>query len=253
MTDLAEDLTRRLLVDAGLRPGMRVLDLGCGRGDVTLLAASLVGETGHVLGIDHLAEPLEAARTRARELGRANIDFKQVDLHALTRAHRTFDAVVGRRVLMYQPDAAACLTRIADLLVPGGLVVLQEHDSTSMPICLPPMPLHQQISRWMWETVAREGADVHFGLHMASALRRAGFEVERIRAETTVLTLEQTHHIEMIMRAMLGRIVSAGVATPEEIIVETLDERLVAERRDTDGTCVWELIFCSWARKPART
>jgi 2-polyprenyl-3-methyl-5-hydroxy-6-metoxy-1,4-benzoquinol methylase len=251
MSDMGEDLTRRLLVDAGIIAGMRVLDIGCGRGDVTLLAARLVGEDGHVLGIDRTTEPLEAARTRARELACGNVEFAQTDLNALSREHGTFDAVVGRRVLMYQPDAVACLARVADVLAPGGLIVLQEHDSTSMPICRPAMPLHEQVNRWMWQTVAHEGADVHFGMHMGSALRDAGFMIECIRAETTVLTTDQTHHIETIMRAMLERIVAAGVASPEEIMVDTLDERLAAERKATNATCIWELIFGAWARKAA--
>jgi SAM-dependent methyltransferase len=251
MSDMGEDLTRRVLIDAGIVAGMRVLDIGCGGGDVTLLAARLVGTDGHVLGIDRSAEPLEAGRRRARGVGCGNVEFAQADLSALSRAHGTFDAVIGRRVLMYQPDAVACLTRLADVLAPGGLIVLQEHDSTSMPICLPAMPLHEQVNRWMWQTVAHEGGDVHFGMHMGSALRGAGFVIECIRAETTVLTAEQTHHIAIIIRAMLERIVAAGVATPEEIMLDTLDARLAAERTTTNGTCIWELIFGGWARKPA--
>lgn len=252
MNDMAEDLTRRLLIDAGVREGMRVLDIGCGRGDVALLAARLVGERGQVLGIDREEAPIEAGRARARELGLAHVSFRQADLGSLTGGHGLFDAVVGRRVLMYQPDAVACLSRLAGALVPGGLIVLQEHDSTSMPICRPAMPLHERVHGWLWGTVAREGGDVHFGLHLAPALVRAGFVVERVRAEATVLTPDQPHTIVTIVRAMLGRIVEAGVATLDEIAVDTLDVRLAAERREANGTCVWEMVFGAWARKADR-
>jgi SAM-dependent methyltransferase len=249
MTDLAEDLTRRLLVDAGVREGLRVLDIGCGRGDVSFLARQLVGERGRVLGIDREEAPIEAARTRASDLGLANISFAQVDLGALTSELGLFDAVVARRVLMYQPDAVACLRRLADVLVPGGLIVLQEHDSTSMPVCRPAMPLHQRVHGWLWETVKREGADVHMGLHLGPALEQAGFAVERVRAEATVITPDQPHTIGTIVRAMVGRIAGTGVATADELDAETLDERLAAERRETNGTCIWEMVFGAWARK----
>jgi 2-polyprenyl-3-methyl-5-hydroxy-6-metoxy-1,4-benzoquinol methylase len=251
MSDLAEDLTRRLLIDAGVREGLRVLDIGCGRGDVTFLARQLVGERGQVLGIDRDDAPFEAARARARDFGFANVSFTRVDLGALTSELGLFDAVVARRVIMYQPDAVACLKRLADVLGPGGLIVLQEHDSTSMPICLPAMPLHEQVHGWLWKTVAHEGADVHMGLHLGPALEQTGFTVERVRAEATVLTPDQPHTIGTIVRAMVGRIVGAGVATADELDADTLDERLAAERREANGTCIWEMVFGAWARKTA--
>lgn len=249
MGDLAEDLTRRLLVDAGVRDGMRVLDIGCGRGDVSFLVRQLVGKDGQVLGIDRDEAPLEAGRARVRDLGLDNVSFARVDLGALTSELGLFDAVVARRVIMYQPDAVACLRRLADVLVPGGLIVLQEHDSTSMPICLPAMPLHERVHRWLWETVKREGADVHMGLHLGPALEQAGFAVERLRAEATVVTRDQPHTIGTIVRAMVGRIVGAGVATADELDADTLDERLATERRQANGTCIWEMVFGGWARK----
>jgi cyclopropane fatty-acyl-phospholipid synthase-like methyltransferase len=244
-----QDMTHRFMADAGIREGMRVLDIGCGHGDVALLAARLVGTRGEVLGIDQNEAAISAARTRARELGHANVRFAHADLGAPMSELGRFDAVAGRRVLMYQPDAVECLTRLAEVLVPGGLIVLQEHDSTAMPVCRPAMPLHERVSAWIWQTVAREGADVHIGLNLAHALVRAGFTVERVRAEATVLTAHQSHAIGAIVRAMLERIVAAGVATAREIDADTLDERLAAERQASKGTCLWEMIFGAWARK----
>jgi hypothetical protein len=98
------------------------------------------------------------------------------------------------------------------------------------------------------ETVAREGADVHVGLNLRPALAAAGFAIERVRAEATVLTADQLHPIGTIVRAMQGRIVAAGVATANEIDVDTLDLRLAAERQETNGTCIWEMVFGAWAR-----
>lgn len=250
MTNPADDVTRRLLIDAGVQDGMRVLDIGCGHGDVTFLAAELVGATGGVVGIDREEAPLANGRARARELSLANVTFAQQDLDSPMRRHGMFDAIVGRRVLMYQPDAVACLSRLREALVPGGLIVLQEHDSTGMPICQPAMPLHRNVSGWIWQTVAREGADLQMGLHLAPALEAAGFRVERVRAEATILTAQQSHRIGAIVRAVLARIVAAGVASAEEIALDTLEERLEAERRQAKGTCIWEMVFGAWARKP---
>src|SRR3982751_3210893 len=60
-------MTGAWLDAAGIRPGMRVADLGCGPGDVTLAAAERVGPTGAVVGVDDAARPLERARRPAED------------------------------------------------------------------------------------------------------------------------------------------------------------------------------------------
>ena len=67
--------TRRLLEDAGIAAGMRVLDVGSGAGDVSLILADMVGASGTVMGIDINAELLETARARADAAGLRNVTF----------------------------------------------------------------------------------------------------------------------------------------------------------------------------------
>ncbi len=94
------DLTEQMFRHAGLRAGMRVLDVGCGAGDVSFLAASLVGPTGRVLGIDRSAQAVELATGRAAAAGLAQVRFQVADLTQF-HASEPFDAVVGRLVLVY--------------------------------------------------------------------------------------------------------------------------------------------------------
>ncbi|MCK8503879.1 SAM-dependent methyltransferase [Myxococcus fulvus] len=96
-------LTEGVLRAAGLRPGLRVLDVGCGVGAVSFLAAELVGPSGEVVGIDGAAQPLEWAWRRARERGLSQVRFQHCDMASLPR-ERLFDAVVERRVLIHQRD-----------------------------------------------------------------------------------------------------------------------------------------------------
>jgi tRNA A58 N-methylase Trm61 len=67
--------TRRLLEDAGIEEGMKVLDVGSGAGDVALLAAEFVGPTGSVAGVDQDSEVLETASARAEAFGLTNVSF----------------------------------------------------------------------------------------------------------------------------------------------------------------------------------
>jgi ubiquinone/menaquinone biosynthesis C-methylase UbiE len=120
---LLEDsmITRRLLEDAGLRAGMQVLDVGCGPGDVSLLAAELVGEQGSVIGVDSNASVLQIAQARAQAAGLRPVSFLvgTIDELALTQQ---FDAIVGRLILMYMPQPAAVLRQLSTHLRPGGVL-----------------------------------------------------------------------------------------------------------------------------------
>jgi ubiquinone/menaquinone biosynthesis C-methylase UbiE len=74
-----DQMTERLLRDAGVGSGLRVLDVGCGYGRLTCIAARLVGERGRVLGLDREVSTIAEARQRADELGLSNVSFAQGD------------------------------------------------------------------------------------------------------------------------------------------------------------------------------
>lgn len=250
MADMVGDMTDRLLVDAGLGAGMRVLDVGCGMGDVSFRVARLVGAMGRVVGIDRDPQALVRARERAHELGLVDIEFVEGDFSALAPEHGPFAATVGRRVLMYQPDPVDAVRRLVRAVQPGGLVVFQEHDSTMVPASRTPLPLHQRVHAWIWRTVEREGANIHMGFDLASVLTQAGLVVEHVRAEAVVQTPTTHHPVGTIVRMMLPRIVQQGVATADEIDVDTLDRRLLEERERASATYVGDMVFGAWARKP---
>jgi SAM-dependent methyltransferase len=126
--ELFDPLTERLFRAAGLGTGMRVLDLGSGAGDVAILAARLVGRDGEVVGVDRDPEAVASATARVAQGGMSNIRFVQSDLQTLDGVAGSFDAAVGRLILMYLPEPAVALRRAAGLVRPGGLVCVHEGD-----------------------------------------------------------------------------------------------------------------------------
>src|SRR5881394_3096427 len=96
-----DPLTRRVLRHAGLVPGMRVLDLGSGAGNVARLVADLVGPDGSVVGIEQ--DPTAVALAR-RRTDAPHVEYRVADVQTLDGIEDGFDAVVGRLVLMYLPD-----------------------------------------------------------------------------------------------------------------------------------------------------
>ena len=117
---LFEPYTQRLLEEAGITTGMKVLDVGCGAGDVAFLAARLVGPTGSVMGVDNNPAILETARQRASAAGLSNVSFVAGDLRDADLDH-DFDAAVGRVILLYVGDQTVALQAITRYLRPGGL------------------------------------------------------------------------------------------------------------------------------------
>lgn len=251
MINVVDGMTERLLDDAGIATGMRVLDIGCGPGAVTFMLARRVGMTGHVYAVDHDPQMLALAQTHARSLRLTNITFVEGGFAVPLVAPGEIDAVVGRRVLMYQPDPVEAVRQLTRVVRPGGLVLFHEHETASVADDRTPLPLHDRVRMWLREMLRREGANVHMGFALHGVLAAAGLTVEQVRAEANVLTPTAHYPIGTIIRAVLPRIVSLGVATAEEIAVDTLDERLIAERVQAGATCVWELVFCAWARKPS--
>lgn len=173
--------TERLLRSAGIREGMRVIDYGCGAGDVSFIAADLVGPQGHVIGVDRDPAQVEFARERARTAGRTNIEFVEGDFSTLFGADAA-DAVVGRFVLMYQADPAEALNRALANLRPGGVCAFHEGivDARLLPHFASPLPppgLAEGMGKSV-EALAHMIAHPDLGLRLPEVFAAAGLKLE---------------------------------------------------------------------------
>jgi ubiquinone/menaquinone biosynthesis C-methylase UbiE len=165
-----EPLTRQLFREAGLLSGMRVLDVGCGSGDVTLLAGELVGPTGAVVGIDRAAAAIVRAKARAENQRMSNVQFVEGD-PTLARFDEAFDAIVGRLLLMYYPDPIHALRRLLAHPRPGGIVAFQEFDASGCK-SHPASPTYERCADWIIWTLRLSGADSHIGAEALSHISK---------------------------------------------------------------------------------
>ncbi len=247
--DAIAPLTERIFRQAGIGPGMRVLDVGCGVGDVSILVAHLVGTEGAVVGVDREAASLETAGKRVAQRGLSNVRFAEGDFRELGSDLGVFDAAVGRLVLMYQADPVATVRALAERLRPGGTIVFQEYDSTIPTTNLPPLPLREQCGRWIWDALGRSGVDVHMGMRLWPVFTEAGLVDVEVRAEGIVQTPDTCYPTASLVRMLLPKIVEYGLATEEEVGIDTLQDRLDEEIRNGGSTSVQVMVFGAWGHR----
>jgi cyclopropane fatty-acyl-phospholipid synthase-like methyltransferase len=120
-------LTERMLSGAGIGAGARVLELGCGSGDVTLLIANRVGPTGEVVAIDRSQPQITAATDRLISAGHRNVQFAVAEVDDF-QPTGLFDAIVGRYFLIYVSDPEGTIGNVATWLRPGGYLAFLEMD-----------------------------------------------------------------------------------------------------------------------------
>ncbi len=249
---LLEPITRRFLTSAGISKGMRVLDIGSGAGDVSLIAAELVGPEGEVVGVDMNPDILEIARTRVREAGHENVEFLAGDAQALDLGGQ-FDALVGRLVLMYIPDPAAVLKQLLTRLKPGGIVMFQEIDFTiSRSYHNPETPLFSQLSDWIVEVFERSGANPTMGLELHHLFLEAGLPEPALDAGLLLggaADWPGYSYVANSFRSVVPLLEHYGIATAEEVDVDTIPQRVRDEIVASKRPVVIPPHIGAWARK----
>lgn len=244
-------ITRRFFMEAGIASGMQVLDVGSGAGDVALTVAELVGPNGNVVGVDVNENILETARIRAREAGWTNVEFMAGDDRTLDAAG-DFDAVVGRLTLMYMSDPADALKRFTRYLRPGGLVAFEEADLTPYrALVRPDTPLMNTLIGWALDVFERSGAHVGMGLDLSRAFVDAGLPVPVLHLEAPVGGSETWvgyRYLAEIFRSLLPLLEEYGMATGDEVDLETLEERLRREAVAAKRPVVLPPHVTAWTR-----
>jgi SAM-dependent methyltransferase len=245
---LFDPSTRRLLTEAGLTPGMRVLDLGSGSGNVARLAAELVGPGGAVVGIERDPAAVEFARRRTDAAG---VEFRVGDVRTLDGVEGGFDAVVGRLVLMYLPDPAAALRRAAALVRPGGLVCMQEPDLSYL-WAEPQTPLWSEVRGYFLETLAKAGLEPRMGPALYGAFRAAGLPGPNLHVEAFAAGGPDAPAWGWanVVSGVIPLMELYAVTTRDELDPATLADRLLAGTLASDGCVIGPPMTGAWAVRP---
>jgi ubiquinone/menaquinone biosynthesis C-methylase UbiE len=204
-----------------LRPGLDVLDVGCGPGTITVDLAARVAP-GRVVGLDASAAPLDEARALAAQQDVA-VEFTVGDAYRLEHADGSFDVVHAHQVLQHLTDPVAALREMARVCRPGGLVAVRDVDYAATTW----HPANPGLDRWLqlYHSVARHnGAEPDAGRRLLSWAHAAG--LRDVTATTGAWCYASPAEREWWGRSWAGRAtasafaeqaVAAGLATPAEL------------------------------------
>jgi SAM-dependent methyltransferase len=216
---------RRVLLQAGLRKGMRVADFGCGVGMVTRMIAEIVGPSGSVTGIDASAAQLEQGRAVCRKEGLTNTHFVEASAYNTGLERGSFDLVYCRFLLLHLTDPAACLREMRELLRPGGVLVVEDGDLTSA-TSVPPTAL-DAFADLFGRLGPTRGLDYTLGSNLYQLITGAGFSNVSLEVhQPAILEGENRYLLKWSVEEAGRAFVDAGLITWAQL------ERTLAEMQE---------------------
>ena len=181
-----------------------------------------------------------------------HLSFRAEDVLHLT-LEQEYDAIIGRFILMHLPEPAAALRRLTDHLRSGGVVAFQEMDlSSHADAFYPPSTLWEQVWSWCTQPFQQAGGELNRGLKLYRTFLDAGLPAPQVRYEAAIGSEPDWVGFEWwaeTVRIFLPLIEQFGIATAEEIGVETLAERLREETVNQRGVARTPMLVAAWVRK----
>jgi len=218
---LWSDTAHALWQAAGIRPGMRVLDVGCGPGYASLELAQIVGSTGALVGVDESEPFLEFARARAALLGFAHADFRvgdATDLGSAGLPEASFDLAYARWVLCFVPDPEAVVRGLAGLVRPGGRVAVQDYFNYASITLAPRREAFDTVIRAVVRSWRDRKGDPDVMASLPGLFREHGFRVELLRPTKVLARPGESmwHWPDSFWRSFLPRLEKMGYVSAAE-------------------------------------
>lgn len=239
---------RRVLLQAGLLPGMHVADFGCGVGEVSRMLGEMVGPTGKVTGIDVSADQLEQGRHLCSRHGVHNVTFHEASAYE-TRLHSgSFDLAYCRFLLLHLTDPARALHEMRCVLRPGGILVIEDGNLLSA-TSVPPSSLDAFADLWR-RLGPKRNLDYALADRVWHLVRDAGFPDPQIEIHQPAVPSGDTRHLLRLSVLEMGSsCVAEGLLTEQKHAQLLVD--MERDDHNPDILVLMPRMSQVWARKPA--
>jgi ubiquinone/menaquinone biosynthesis C-methylase UbiE len=209
--------SRSLLQRTGIGPAQRVLDLGCGLGEMTFWLAERVGPVGQAIGVDSSTAQLALARQRTGSVGLNQLSFRQANVHATGLPRATFDLVYARFLLSHVNRPFEALREIVGLLRPGGMFVCEDLDASAT-YTVPRSDAYERSISLMIALADRQGGEFERGRSLHRLLAEAGLEVLETSAwQPTLMNGEGKRVWSWTLGEATGSLIDTGLASRDEL------------------------------------
>ena len=243
--------TERLFRQAGIGPRQRVLDLGSGVGDVSMLLARIVGPSGEVVGIERDSSSIARAEARASAAELLNVSFMQTDVSDIS-SDKLFDAAVGRFILLFLPDPISVLRGVARLVRPGGVIAFQEPSWIPLLGLGDRLPLFSRVLHLIHEASLRCGVNPEMGPDLYRVFQEAGLPAPAMHMEIPLGSdADFTRVFCEVLLSLRPRAQKSGVSLEALGDLTTLRERVQAEVAASNSVVSFLPLVGAWSRKVA--
>lgn len=209
----------RFLQDSGLRPGMTLLEIGCGTGHMACDIASYLGPAGKVIATDSSEAQIQVAKATARSRGIVNIDFLQCDVMELDKLGINYDATYGRWVVEFTRNPKGALAAMYSGLNPGGLLAYEASNMKQTAYFT--SPHHTVIDQWFSygpKMFAAYGYPLKFGEEAYQVFKQLGCHDIKIKPNQAILISPKEKSVYRLGTLSSGpSLVEKGLATEKEL------------------------------------
>jgi len=246
--DELEASAQWFLDEIDIRPGSRVVDIGCGPMGILNLLSDRVGPYGEVIGVERETRFVEAARRDLTKRGLNNVRVIQADALKTGLEKNSFDLVHERLVLINVPAREALLAEMLSLLRPGGTLAVENNDNISW-LCYPDHPSWKILRDTYFTAFHANGGDLFLGRRLPGLLRAAGVQDVQVKVHVDVVKpgSHRRTHIFSLLDSLHDKIIALGLLSEQELAIhrETLREHLA----NSDTVIIDKLHVQAWGRK----
>jgi SAM-dependent methyltransferase len=245
-----ESSARWLLDQIRIQPGWRAIDVGCGPLGILHLLSERVGSNGVVVGLEREPRFAHMARDQIAQRHLGNVTVLQADVQASGLQNQSFDFVHERLVMVNISSPEAFLSKIVDLVRPGGTVAVEEIDNASW-VCHPPHPSWDTLLQTFHATFRDTGGNVYIGRRLPELLRVTGLEDVQYKVHVDVAMPggHRRTHLLALIDSLREQVIKLGLLTEQELVRHR--QTLATHLDDPNTVVIDKLLVQGWGRKPS--